>query len=173
MNAFRAVKFRASPALPSACGVAGHPAATREVLAQGRAGLAALSSFSESVSLIRISKNCTVLEHGWLKRIQCVLSKINGFTMTFKEGVGTYFLTSGCIAFALVPKAFDHNSPLVHSGILYLWGIIPIIVGIFAIITKVKVSDRIFAWCMFLFGVVGVVLSCRPLRYEIFRFFSQ
>jgi hypothetical protein len=93
--------------------------------------------------------------------------------MTFKEGVGTYLLTSGCIAFALFPKTFDHNPPLFHMGILCLWGIIPIIVGIFAIITKVKVSDRIFAWSMLLLGAVGVVLSCRPLRYEIFRFFSQ
>lgn len=87
--------------------------------------------------------------------------------MTFKS-LGTYFFLSGCIC--LVCSLFPPLSgppPLFWKDILLFWGFIPITSGALAIISKAKVSDRIAAWCTFLLGVVGVVVSFSPWRDAI------
>jgi len=93
--------------------------------------------------------------------------------MTFKD-LGIYFFLSGCMCLvcALFPP-LSGPPPLFWKDILLLLGLIPITSGALAIITTVKVSDRIAAWCMFLAGIVGVIVSFSPWREAIIFFFTK
>lgn len=93
--------------------------------------------------------------------------------MTFKD-LGIYFFLSGCICLlcSLFPP-LSGPPPLFWKDILLFLGIIPITSGALAIITAKSFSNRIAAWCMFLAGIVGVVVSFSPWRDAIFYFIAN
>lgn len=75
-----------------------------------------------------------------------------------------YYLAT-IVAHAAIPEGvLSGYRPLFNERVLVFWGLVPLCVGVIAILVSSKRSNKINSWCLFGFGLTGVVLSFGPWR---------
>lgn len=101
----------------------------------------------------------------------------NGEQMSsFKKTVVYYYLITIVMWLAAPELHVTYRAgyyPLFYNGLLVTWGYIPSGAGILAIMVSTKVSDKIFAWSVFLLGIAGIALSFDPWRYQLLSLFRD